>query len=309
MEAALIGARLLQFSGALVLCGAPLFYLYGLGHADEAPHERVRWQRALLLSAAVLALSGTVAWVMAETASFSESWHDAFDPSALWTVLWETRFGRACLLRMALLAASITLAIALQRAKPLWVTQWVLGTAAAATFAWTGHGAMDAGPAGATHLTADLVHLWVAAVWIGALVPLCVMVWRASIHNAAELRGIADALSRFSAIGIGVIAILALSGAINTWFLIGPGRWPALVDSGYGRTLLLKLGLFGAMLVLAAFNRLRLAPGLSAALDTQAAAPALHRLRVTLLTETLLALAVILAVSFLGTLAPPIADD
>lgn len=315
MEAVLIGARLLEFSGALVLFGAPLFYLYGMApRAGEAPQahqaHHAAWQGALLFAAAVLTWVGTVAWVMAETASFSENWRDAFDPSSLWTVLWDTRFGRACLVRTALLAASIAMGFALQRARLLWITQLILGASVVATFAWTGHGATGAGAAGSTHLIADLLHLWAAGIWVGALLPLCVMLCRASTASTAALRGIARALGRFSSIGIGVVAVLVSSGAINSWFLIGPGRWSALLTSSYGRTLMIKLGLFGAMLLLAAFNRLRLAPDLSAAVDTRTAATlALAKLRVTLLSETLLAVLVILAISLLGTLAPPVSDD
>lgn len=87
-------------------------------------------------------------------------------------------------------------------------------------------------------------------------------------------------LVRFSAIGLSVVAALLLSGLINTWFLIGPSRWRSLLATAYGVVLLIKLGLFGMMLVLAALNRYRAAPALGAALDTRRSAqPALRALR------------------------------
>src|SRR3546814_18790272 len=39
-----------------------------------------------------------------------------------------------------------------------------------ATLAWAGHGAMDDGVRGYIHLASDVMHLWAAGAWIGALV-------------------------------------------------------------------------------------------------------------------------------------------
>jgi putative copper resistance protein D len=312
MVAVLVGARLLQFSGVLLLCGTPLFYLYALEPRGSGPAPGVRepWQGHLLLLAAGMALVGTALWVMAETASFGETWHSALDPASLWTVLWGTRFGRACLIRMALLAVSIGVALAVRLGKAACVAQLTLGIVSAATFAWTGHGATDTGVAGAAHLVGDLLHLWAAGVWVGALVALCCLLRRASSRAPGDARRIEFALGRFSRLGIGVVMTLVFSGVINSWFLIGPDRWQALFTSRYGRTLSIKLGLFGAMVALAALNRFRLAPALGRALDARApAAPALGRLKAALCAELLLAATVLLAVAFLGTLAPPMSDD
>jgi putative copper resistance protein D len=74
--------------------------------------------------------------------------------------------------------------------------------------------------------------------------------------------------------------------------------------------LIAKLGLFGLMLSLAALNRYRASPALSASIDRQSSTqPPLNTLRSTVLTETTLALLVLLAVSLLGTLMPPSSGD
>jgi putative copper resistance protein D len=311
--ATLIGARLLQFSAALVLFGSPLFFLYGF--ASAAAHSvattRWSWQRRVLLLAAAVALFGAIAWVMAETASLGGEASDAISPAALWTILSETRFGHACLVRIALLILSMIASVSIPRPKRQWVVQVILGGAVTASFAWTGHGAADLGLPGAVHLGSDLLHLLAAGVWIGALLPLAVLL-RRSIRSQtpAEARAMQHGLDRFSAIGISVVAVLVLSGVVNSWFLVGPSHWRALFTSLYGTVLLIKLALFTVMLMLAALNRYRAAPVLRAALDASGSTrPALNALGTTLLTETCLALLVLLAVSLLGTLEPPIAGQ
>ncbi|HTY50701.1 MAG TPA: CopD family protein, partial [Steroidobacteraceae bacterium] len=116
----------------------------------------------------------------------------------------------------------------------------------------------------------------------------------------------ARGLVRFSSLGPWVVAVLALTGVINAWALIGPASWRAILGTQYGLVLLAKLLLFAGMLVFAAHNRLRLTPGLEAALAAAAGSgPALRALRASLLAETVLAVLVLAAVAWLGTLEPP----
>ncbi|MFI4914727.1 MAG: copper homeostasis membrane protein CopD [Steroidobacterales bacterium] len=314
----LVAARLLQFVAVLLLFGSPLFCLYGLerGASQSSVPAQPPWQRRALLLAAAVALLGAFAWVMAETASVSAEPGDAFSPAALWTILSATRFGRACLARIALLALSIVATLCVARPKALWIVQVILGGTATASFAWTGHGASGVGAGGvsapgAVHLLGDLLHLLAAGIWIGALVPLAALL-QYSIRSGAPAQAQAAqfGLRRFSSLGVGVVAALVLSGAINSWFLIGPSHWRSIFTSGYGIALLVKLGLFGAMLGLAALNRYRRVPALRIALGAQdPIPPALRALRATVLAETALALLVLVAVSLLGTLAPPISGE
>ena len=60
------------------------------------------------------------------------------------------------------------------------------------------------------------------------------------------------------------------------------------------------------MLWLAASHRFRLTPALGAALEQGDAASAAFTLRRSLVVETVLALAILALVAWLGTLAPPI---
>jgi len=136
------------------------------------------------------------------------------------------------------------------------------------------------------HMIADSIHLLAAGLWIGALFALFVLVIVSANSNMEILR---TALLRFSGIGTSVVAVLVLSGLINSWFLIGPDKLDQLFVSRYEQVLLIKLVLFGAMLLLAAANRFWLTPRLAAALDSDSAPSApLRPLRMSILSETVL---------------------
>jgi putative copper resistance protein D len=307
--AALIGAaRWLQYAGAMILCGSPLFYLYSFDSSAAAAWARWRWPFTLVRIAAIVTLVGAAAWLIGESLSISDSSVEALSPAALWLVLSGTRFGLACAVRMALLVLMLVAPSVIRRSRALWRVQAFLGAAVTLGFAWTGHGAMGSGSSGTWHLGFDLLHLLVAAVWIGALVPLSILLLaplrgQSEEETGATLRG----LGRFSSIGPLVIALLVLSGIGNSWFLIGPSHWRALYSTGYGVALLVKIGLFGAMLALAARNRYWTTPALQADLTARRdMRTALADLRTSVLTETALGLLVVFAVSLLGTLEPPI---
>ena len=88
---------------------------------------------------------------------------------------------------------------------------------------------------------------------------------------------------------------------MNGWFLMGLTHLGALATTAYGRLLLAKLLLFGAMLCLAAANRYRLTPRLTEALNRPGATtPALSALRTSVTLEFALAVLVLAAVSWLA---------
>jgi copper resistance protein D len=62
-----------------------------------------------------------------------------------------------------------------------------------------------------------------------------------------------DATRRFSAMGIVIVVVVFATGIVNAWILVG--SWHALIVTGYGRLLILKLALFAIMLLIAAANR------------------------------------------------------
>ena len=204
-----------------------------------------------------------------------------------WAVLSGTRFGAVWSAR---LAVALLLAMLL-----LWpALRWLQLAAAAALIAplaLIGHAGATPGAAGQLHLASDAVHLVAAGVWLGGLPVLALL-----LSLARPPRGLAArAAARFSTLGIASVAALLASGIVNSWMLLSTPR--DLIATDYGRLLFLKIGLFAAMLVIAAVNRFHLTPRL-------AGAPARRALMRNSLTETALGAGLLLLVGALGTMQP-----
>ena len=204
-----------------------------------------------------------------------------------WAVLSGTRFGAVWSAR---LAVALLLAMLL-----LWpALRWLQLAAAAALIAplaLIGHAGATPGAAGQLHLASDAVHLIAAGVWLGGLPALALL-----LSLARPPRGLAArAAARFSTLGIASVAALLASGIVNSWMLLSSPR--DLIATDYGRLLFLKIGLFAAMLAIAAVNRFHLTPRL-------AGAPARRALMRNSLAETALGAGVLLLVGALGTMQP-----
>jgi putative copper resistance protein D len=101
-----------------------------------------------------------------------------------------------------------------------------------------------------------------------------------------------------------VAGALTATGLVNSYFLVGSFR--ALVASGYGRLLMLKLFLFLIMIGFGAWNLLRLKPQLKSAggsNDQQRAA--LRKLMRNVIAELCLGTIIVLIVGALGVTPPP----
>ncbi len=302
LNAAIVAARFFQFASAMVLFGSSAFFLYG----SLAVFGTRKWPHRLLLAASVIAVASGVAWLCLDAVALSGDAASAADTAFLWSIASETEFGRIFLFRSAVSLVSLGTLVLCPCWHPrlLWSVQGILGAAIVASYAWSGHGVIDEGAAGMVHAGADVVHLLAAGIWIGALIPLGILLLRPARTDARE----ADhALMRFSGIGAAIVALLVLSGLVNSWFLVGPSHVLEILSSAYGVVLVAKLCMFAAMLGLAAANRYRLAPRLKRELERRAAtANALAALRLSVTVEIGLGLLVLLAVAALGTLPPPI---
>ena len=100
-----------------------------------------------------------------------------------------------------------------------------------------------------------LVHLAIAAFWVGVLLPLHMLAGsRGNLAQAAEFGW------RFGRTAEYAVPILIAAGAVMAWLLLGSVS--ALVTTGYGVTLLLKVAAVGMLLAGAAANKLRFVPAM-----------------------------------------------
>ncbi|TML03523.1 MAG: hypothetical protein E6G38_10190 [Actinobacteria bacterium] len=181
-----------------------------------------------------------------------------------------TRFGEAFIamtLGYAFVAAFIFLAWLTDRRFLLWPAL-LLGIGFASGLSLSGHSAVDPGSSWRSEL-ADWAHLSAAALWIGGLVQLAFVVW----PKAPALRR--TAFLRFQLSDL----------------------WTA----GYGRVLLVKLGLVGLALTWGAVHHFVA----RSALERGSEGPILSRLPRSLAGESAVGMAILLAAAVLVDSKPP----
>jgi putative copper resistance protein D len=305
IEIVAVLARFGQYSAATVLFGAPLFFLYGLPIDGPGAAASLIRPRPVFVGSAAVLLIGSIAGLAAQTATLTGDLSQAFRPSALWELATGVSFGIAMALRAVLALGLLALILALKPSTTLWRVMTGLGLVVLASFAWSGHGAADEGLGGWIHLGADLIHLTAAGVWLGALAALAMAVTSPRLKQApAAASALHGGLAGFAGVGSAAVALLIVTGLINSWFMVGVDRIPRLASSPYGLVLLAKLAVFVAMIALAALNRFVLTPRLKAALAGDAADDALKALVRSIGLESAAAVCVLGLVSVLGVLDP-----
>ena len=168
LDGLVIVLRLLQYGGAVVLLGTPLFFLYGLREPDGVA---LGWPRPLLIAASAVVALGSVAALAAQTAVMAGSIAEGLKPASLGFMITGTSLGPAFLARALVAAAALVLLVSVRPARLLWIAVAMAGLVVSASFAWTGHGAATEGSGRLVHLTAAVLHSWSAAVWLGNDVP------------------------------------------------------------------------------------------------------------------------------------------
>jgi copper resistance protein D len=301
IDAALVLLRLVQYAGAVVAFGLPLFFLVRRGRSSAGTDL---WPRRLVVGAGLVTALAAVIALVVQTAVMAGSLSEGLKPASLVAVAAGTGLGLSIVVRVASALVLAATAAWLRPGRAALATMAVVGAVISASFAWSGHGAATEGSAGLVHLAADVTHTLAAGLWLGALVALAVVL-RGARGQPEGNRQVYETLHGFSGLGTVAVALLVVTGLVNSWFLVGPQNLGGLLSTDYGRLLLLKLCLFGGMLALAAANRWLLTPRLGRALgeDEQVAAR-LSALRASLVVESCLALALLAVVALMGTLPP-----
>jgi copper resistance protein D len=315
----LIIIRAVHFGATMLVAGALLFSVlvaepvWQRSDVHTAGLLPCRRQIVLvaLLALAVAVASGIVQLVLIAAAVTEEAWTDVISDGTAWAFFSDTHFGAIAQLRL-LLAVGLAGILLWSAWRRDFVPNWLrvpaasLSTMFLASLAWTGHAASATGIGANAHLLSDLVHTLAAGAWVGGLLPLVLVLRQASrSSDDASLAACGKVLRRFSTLGLASVLALAASGVINTWYLTD--HMHALFNTDYGWFVQIKIGLFLAMLCLAAVNRLRLAPAVSHTqepADQQHGMRALRWLCLTASLEIALGLTVIYMVGVLG-MTPP----
>lgn len=295
----LILVRAAHFAATALAAGAVAFVALAAVPAFRAADaEATGYLRAanwVVWSGLAVAIGSGVIWlVWLASDIYGASLLNVCLHGGAWSVLTETRFGLVSIARLAL---AVLLGVLMLWPAALWL-QLVAGIALIGSLALIGHAGATPGTAGTIHLASDVLHLIAAATWVGALPALALLLHRTRRNEMDRASLVAGtAARRFSAIGVASVATLVATGLVNSWNLLSGPR--DLIATEYGQLLSLKVGLFIAMLGIAAVNRYGLTPRLA----TASAVRALER---NSLAETGLGICIFLFVGALGTMAPPV---
>jgi copper transport protein len=261
----------------------------------------------------VAAVAGLIAIpVYLDIATAEFSLRSAFDVGALVPLLHVSAFGRGYLdleLCFALFAAAAAVALWVDRSdRPARSVAELLATAGALVAAAAvleipgaaGHAAQT--PPRGVALALDWLHLAAGSIWVGGLLGLLVL-W-AVLPAARRVAGLAVVVPRFSATAF--VSVMALLGSGIGATVIHMPTLPALWETSYGKTILVKAALLAVAMLLAAFNLARTKPRLAASRQRiELGPPAARLLRRLVSGEAVLVWAAIAAAAVLSSLAPP----
>jgi copper resistance protein D len=307
MTEAWIATRFIHFAAAMAAFGIGAFRVYafvGDPGAVKTPAGIALDRTLARMSAvaAVLALLSAIAIIPFIAAEMAGSNEAALDPAVWRAVLGDTGFGHAWCWHLGFAVVLVGLSLipaTRRRAQGSMIAALLL----LVSLGWVGHAAVDMG-GGITHVINQMTHLIGGGLWLGGLVPLGVLLRRATRPGADAYVGLARvALPHFSQIGYAAVALILVTGTVNSILLVGSLH--AFIATPYGRLLIVKIVLVLTMVGLALVNRFRLLPRLRT--DASGLVP-LRALLHSVIAEQALGIAILAVVALLGTWPPAIND-
>ena len=320
----------LALGGAVFLLAVWASALANVGGANNRWVEASRGfgsrSRTIFAGAIGLGLICTIAGVIFQGALASGTGPlEALDTSVIGEVL-DTRFGEVWAIRFGIwVALAVVFAVAVSQRGPAPALRpatlgaegtaletppralvWIGGAllvALAATPAFAGH-ASSLDPTWAL-VPSTIVHVTAMSVWVGGLVMLVAALPAATrnLEPPDRTRLLAACLRRFSPIALGAVIVLLATGILQS--LLELDSLSALVDTAFGRLILVKSALLAALIGLGAVNRRRSIPKMDAlARGGETPGSAGLALRRILRAEVALVAAAIVATSFLAAETP-----
>jgi copper transport protein len=151
-------------------------------------------------------------------------------------------------------------------------------------------------------LLLDWLHLSAGSLWLGGLLGLLILA--ASLPALRRVTALAVCVPRFSNVAFVSVFLLLATGTGAT--ILHMPIVAALWRTSYGKTILVKIGILAAAMLLGAVNLLRTKPALVAArTNEERGRPAAILLRRTISCETALLAGAVFAAALLTSFAPP----
>ena len=270
-----VGLRWLEFTALLAVLGAVIFRVVVLRFMAREQSPRSALILSASRSAARVGMISSIALGATALLRLVAQWYAMHDIATASnfrfgaTMLVKTVWGWGWMIQVtAVVIAFVGFLCARYAARNAEGAAWIAATIAAGILAFTP--ALAGHAASTTHLTtlailADGLHVMGAGGWLGSLL----LVISVGIPTAIRLDGaeggaaVADVVNAFSPTALTFAGLTAATGVFAAWLHLG--SLPAIWQTRYGRTLLLKLGVLSLVAVTGAYNWLRVKPTLGGA--------------------------------------------
>ena len=244
-------SRFIMYLAALVAAGVAFFLAFIHDRAED------RWRIVPFVRiGSILALLSAIGIVMSQAALLTGKGAGAVTDSTVLRDVLNQNLGWSLALLMIGLAA-----VHLSTDIPKKVVSQSLalygGLAVTVSFAVWGH-ATELSPT-AISLAADAIHATAAALWLGGLVGLVMVL---SVRTPETVRATAGIIGRFSRMAFWSVIALTLAGLTLT--ITGSGAsLNSILTTTWGQLVLAKIGLTLIIVLIAAWNRRTLVPSLT----------------------------------------------
>ncbi len=189
-------------------------------------------------------------------------WGQALSPTLLTQLATSGRFGTFWSMReiVIVLAIVVSLYMMFVRQRPRLVNlllpllNLLLGTALFIAITMSSHAAAVSNNLVSYAIVVDWLHLLAAALWVGG------MFYIATIYlpilkkqdSTATARSLIHMLPAYSILAIAGVIIMSITGPFSATFHLN--SWSQFLNTAYGRALLVKIGLVGALLITSAIH-------------------------------------------------------
>jgi putative copper export protein/methionine-rich copper-binding protein CopC len=258
-----IAIRWLSLAALVIIIGIVAFRLFVLSTSKILANDaaissmlHARMAQLGLWTAAILG-AATLARLTAQSAILKETTVTVILLHTTWGVGWLVQAG-------ALILTLFGFVLARQQTM-IQRTGWMLAVMGTLVLAFTpalsGH-AIVAPKFTALALLSDYGHVLGAGGWLGSLFVLIVVALPSTLLLDSTVRGatIATLVNRFSRTALIFAALTLVTGTASAWIHLGSVS--ALWQTGYGRTLLVKLGALAFLIAAGAYNWLIMRPTL-----------------------------------------------
>lgn len=235
--------RLLGFLGLILLIGCVSL----LWRSPLLGNARVR--KTLRYSSVFIAVSSLGLLLMQGPYTAGKSWGSLFDSVLIGDVM-QTRLGLALFIRAICAFAwgliALTVSASVSRRWRIGVISTAVVTIA--TYAASGH--QSAGTLPGIFVPLDMIHLAAISTWVGALLALAVISKVNNVENEAK---------RFSLMATWSMPVVVVTGVVQGLHLLG--GISTITETNFGKLLLLKTLLVGAVVVFGSKARAKLQAG------------------------------------------------